>query len=94
MEKYFRYPWYMRLMAPLNIYFKVFKTIVSLVNCSETSDKSKIVALKMLLISAEEEITEAETEVINQQFNMTEDDVYEAFEKVQVGPVMCNIFLN
>jgi hypothetical protein len=28
------------------------------------------------------------------QFNMTEDDVLEAFEKVQAGNVKCNLFLN
>lgn len=92
--RYSNFPWYLRLIAPLNIYFKLFKQIISLVNCTETSDKSKISALKMLLISAEDEINSAEMEVIAQQFNHTEDDVQEAFEKVQAGSVSCNLFLN
>jgi hypothetical protein len=84
----------MRLMAPLNIYFTLIKKINSIVNCEVTTDKSKIVLLKMLLIGAEEDIKTAELEVLNQHFNMTEDDVLEAYVKVQAGPVKCHLFLN
>jgi hypothetical protein len=81
-------------MNALNVYFKVFKKLHSLVHCSETSDKSKLIAIKMMLISMEEDLLEVEREVISMQFNMTEDDVLEAFEKVQAGNVKCNLFLN
>lgn len=81
-------------MGALNIYFKAIKQISSLVNCSETSSKSKVMRLKMLLISLEEDLVDVEREVISQQFSHTEDDVQEAFEKVQAGSVQCNLFLN
>lgn len=89
-----QYNFYFRLLAPLRIYFRVFKQIISIVHCKETSDKSKVCALRMLLISAEDEINSSEMEVIGQQFNHTEEDVLEAFEKVQAGPVKCHLYLN
>lgn len=81
-------------MGALNIYFKAVKQISSLVNCSETSSKSKVMALKMLLIGMEEQLCLVEEVVISQQFSHTEEDVQEAMEKFQAGSVKCNLFLN
>ena len=86
--------WHKRYIGALNIYFKAMKQISSLVNCSETSSKRKVMALKMLLISLEEDLVQAEREVISMQFNMTEDDIQEAMEKFQAGSVKVILFLN
>lgn len=88
------YPWYIRLIAPLNIYFKFYKRLCTLVNCKETSDKTKLMSIKMMLTTMEEDLIEAEREVLTQQFPMSEDDVMEAQDKFQAGSVNCNVFLN
>lgn len=47
-----------------------------------------------MLTTMEEDLIEAEREVLTQQFPMSEDDVMEAQDKFQAGSVNCNVFLN
>lgn len=91
--KHFNLPWYFRLIKPLNTYFAAFKRISSIIS-SDTTDRTKVMSLRLLLVNLENDLNDCEKEVISVQFNHTEDDIQEAFEKVQAGGVQCNLFLN
>ena len=86
--------WHRRLFTALKIYLKVTTQISSVVRCKKTVDKTKIIAIKMILIGAEDELLSAEREILSEQFNSTEDDVQAAYEQCYAGSVKCQLFLN
>ena len=66
----------------------------SIIQCHYTEDSEKLIQLKFLVVSMQEEIESAEMKVIQSNFLITADDHEEVVEKVTIGPVKCHFYLN
>ena len=89
-----RYPWYFKLTKTLDVYFRFVKKISTIIHCKSTSDKTKMAALRMLLITSEEELIQVERDILTEQLCLLEEEVLECQMKVQAGPIKCVLFLN
>lgn len=94
MKRYFSFDFYKTLHEAINIYFKVLKRMISIIQCPYTQDRDKLIQLKFLVVSMQDEIESAEAKVIQSNFLITADDHEEVVEKVTIGPVKCNFYLN
>lgn len=94
MKRYFSFDFYKPLHEALNVYFKVLKRITSIIQCPYTDDQEKLIQLKFLVVSMQEEIESTEMKVIQSNFLITSDDHEEVVEKVSIGPVRCHFYLN
>ena len=88
------YPWYFRFVKYVNLHHKAIKKVVSIIRCKESTDKTKVMMIKMLLVSLEEELSEADRDLLSIEFNYMEDETLQVQDKFQAGSVSCRLFLN
>lgn len=70
--------------------------IRSLVNSpkDEVCDKNKVLAIRMMLTTYEEEIEEVEMQVLQEEFNYTEQEILLCQQKVTALSSRFTLFLN